>query len=156
MVPKAGLEPAHPKAVDFESTASTDFATSAMKRYNVAIFIIPLTDPGTILIYLPYITSENICILYTLLLNQLGTHRISSHTHRAFVSARQPLEKPARDRAYCEIPYKPLTSEKLAGGQGDVLKYVTIALKDVSRTVNRANPTCNAVGMLFIVFPWLQ
>ncbi len=31
MVPKAGLEPAHPKAVDFESTASTDFATSALK-----------------------------------------------------------------------------------------------------------------------------
>lgn len=30
MVPKAGLEPAHPKAIDFESTASTDFATSAL------------------------------------------------------------------------------------------------------------------------------
>ena len=31
MVPKAGLEPAHPKAVDFESTASTNFATPALK-----------------------------------------------------------------------------------------------------------------------------
>ena len=31
MVPKAGLEPAHLAAVDFESTASTDFATSALK-----------------------------------------------------------------------------------------------------------------------------
>lgn len=29
MVPKAGLEPAHPKAVDFESTASTNSATPA-------------------------------------------------------------------------------------------------------------------------------
>ncbi len=34
MVPKAGLEPAHPKAVDFESTASTDFATSALKWFG--------------------------------------------------------------------------------------------------------------------------
>lgn len=32
MVPKAGLEPAHPKAVDFESTASTNFATSALRK----------------------------------------------------------------------------------------------------------------------------
>ena len=32
MVPKAGLEPAHPKAVDFESTASTNFATSALRE----------------------------------------------------------------------------------------------------------------------------
>lgn len=32
MVPKAGLEPAHPKAVDFESTASTNFATSAWRE----------------------------------------------------------------------------------------------------------------------------
>lgn len=31
MVPKAGLEPAHPKAVDFESTASTNSATPALK-----------------------------------------------------------------------------------------------------------------------------
>lgn len=30
MVPVAGLEPAHPKAVDFESTASTNFATLAI------------------------------------------------------------------------------------------------------------------------------
>gem|GEM_PF-4754442 len=29
VVPRAGLEPAHPKAVDFESTASTNFATQA-------------------------------------------------------------------------------------------------------------------------------
>jgi hypothetical protein len=34
MVPKAGIEPACPKAVDFESTASTDFATSALKSYT--------------------------------------------------------------------------------------------------------------------------
>ncbi len=32
MVPKAGLEPARQKAVDFESTASTNFATSALKE----------------------------------------------------------------------------------------------------------------------------
>ena len=31
MVPKAGIEPARLAAVDFESTASTDFATSAQK-----------------------------------------------------------------------------------------------------------------------------
>ena len=31
MVPKAGIEPARLAAVDFESTASTDFATSALK-----------------------------------------------------------------------------------------------------------------------------
>lgn len=31
MVPKAGLEPARIATVDFESTASTDFATSAQK-----------------------------------------------------------------------------------------------------------------------------
>jgi hypothetical protein len=31
MVPKAGIEPAHLSMVDFESTASTDFATSALK-----------------------------------------------------------------------------------------------------------------------------
>ena len=33
LVPKAGLEPARISTVDFESTASTDFATSALKRY---------------------------------------------------------------------------------------------------------------------------
>ena len=33
MVPKAGLEPARISTVDFESTAPTDFATSALKRY---------------------------------------------------------------------------------------------------------------------------
>ncbi len=32
MVPEAGIEPACPKAVDFESTASTDFATQALSR----------------------------------------------------------------------------------------------------------------------------
>ncbi len=31
MVPKAGLEPARISTVDFESTASTDFATPALK-----------------------------------------------------------------------------------------------------------------------------
>lgn len=34
MVPKAGLEPARISTVDFESTASTDFATSALKGYG--------------------------------------------------------------------------------------------------------------------------
>ena len=34
MVPKAGLEPARIPTVDFESTASTDFATSALKGYG--------------------------------------------------------------------------------------------------------------------------
>ena len=31
LVPKAGLEPARISTVDFESTASTDFATSALQ-----------------------------------------------------------------------------------------------------------------------------
>lgn len=34
LVPKAGLEPARISTVDFESTASTDFATSALKGYG--------------------------------------------------------------------------------------------------------------------------
>lgn len=34
MVPKAGLEPARISTVDFESTASTDFATPARKGYG--------------------------------------------------------------------------------------------------------------------------
>lgn len=34
MVPKAGLEPARIATVDFESTASTDFATSAWKGFG--------------------------------------------------------------------------------------------------------------------------
>ncbi|MCW0345796.1 hypothetical protein NB703_003889 [Pantoea ananatis] len=42
MVPKAGLEPAHLSMVDFESTASTDFATSALKRMRKTLGIIPL------------------------------------------------------------------------------------------------------------------
>ncbi len=53
LVPKAGIEPAHPKAVDFESTASTDFATSALKysrstRKTEAI--IPVRSPFATLI----------------------------------------------------------------------------------------------------------
>lgn len=42
MVPKAGLEPARISTVDFESTASTDFATSALKRMRKTLGIIPL------------------------------------------------------------------------------------------------------------------
>ncbi len=42
LVPKAGLEPAHLSMVDFESTASTDFATSALKRMRKTSGIIPL------------------------------------------------------------------------------------------------------------------
>ncbi len=42
LVPKAGLEPAHLSMVDFESTASTDFATSALKRMRKTLGIIPL------------------------------------------------------------------------------------------------------------------
>ncbi|MCW0364072.1 hypothetical protein NB725_003682 [Pantoea ananatis] len=42
LVPKAGLEPAHLSMVDFESTASTDFATSALKRMRKTLAIIPL------------------------------------------------------------------------------------------------------------------
>lgn len=34
LVPKAGLEPARISTVDFESTASTDFATPAQKGYG--------------------------------------------------------------------------------------------------------------------------
>lgn len=42
MVPKAGLEPARISTVDFESTASTDFATSALKgmRKTGALYLV--------------------------------------------------------------------------------------------------------------------
>lgn len=46
MVPKAGLEPARISTVDFESTASTDFATSALKRMRKTLWIIPLHVGG--------------------------------------------------------------------------------------------------------------
>ena len=46
LVPKAGLEPARISTVDFESTASTDFATSALKGMLIAGCIIPVADPG--------------------------------------------------------------------------------------------------------------
>ena len=41
MVPKAGLEPARISTVDFESTASTDFATPARKgmRKRVGLYL---------------------------------------------------------------------------------------------------------------------
>ena len=42
VVPKAGLEPAHLSMVDFESTASTDFATSARRVMRKTLGIIPL------------------------------------------------------------------------------------------------------------------
>lgn len=42
LVPKAGLEPARISTVDFESTASTDFATSALKGMRKTLRIIPL------------------------------------------------------------------------------------------------------------------
>lgn len=42
MVPKAGLEPARISTVDFESTASTDFATPARKGMRKTLRIIPL------------------------------------------------------------------------------------------------------------------
>ncbi len=42
LVPKAGIEPARLAAVDFESTASTDFATSALKGMRKTLWIIPL------------------------------------------------------------------------------------------------------------------
>jgi hypothetical protein len=42
MVPKVGLEPTCISTVDFESTASTDFATSALKRMRKTLAIIPL------------------------------------------------------------------------------------------------------------------
>lgn len=45
MVPKAGLEPARISTVDFESTASTDFATSALKGMLIAGCIIPVAAP---------------------------------------------------------------------------------------------------------------
>lgn len=50
MVPKAGLEPARISTVDFESTASTDFATSALKEYAENGCIIPFSDPRATLI----------------------------------------------------------------------------------------------------------
>lgn len=42
LVPKAGLEPARISTVDFESTASTDFATSALKgmRKRVGLYLL--------------------------------------------------------------------------------------------------------------------
>lgn len=51
MVPKAGLEPAHLSMVDFESTASTDFATSAQKSYAENGCIIPFDSPHATLIH---------------------------------------------------------------------------------------------------------
>ena len=42
VVPKAGLEPARISTVDFESTASTDFATPARKGMRKTLRIIPL------------------------------------------------------------------------------------------------------------------
>ncbi len=45
LVPKAGIEPARLAAVDFESTASTDFATSALKGMRKTLGIIPLPSP---------------------------------------------------------------------------------------------------------------
>ena len=42
MVPKAGIEPARLAAVDFESTASTDFATSARRGMRKTLGIIPV------------------------------------------------------------------------------------------------------------------
>ena len=42
MVPKAGLEPARISTVDFESTASTDFATSARRGMRKTLWIIPV------------------------------------------------------------------------------------------------------------------
>lgn len=42
LVPKAGLEPARISTVDFESTASTDFATSALKGDAETFWIIPV------------------------------------------------------------------------------------------------------------------
>ncbi|GEM_PF-2812399 len=42
MVPKAGLEPARISTVDFESTASTDFATPARKGMRKTLWIIPV------------------------------------------------------------------------------------------------------------------
>lgn len=41
-MPKAGIEPARISTVDFESTASTDFATSALKGMRKTLWIIPL------------------------------------------------------------------------------------------------------------------
>lgn len=43
LVPKAGLEPARISTVDFESTASTDFATPARKGMRKTLWIIPAT-----------------------------------------------------------------------------------------------------------------
>ena len=45
MVPKAGLEPARISTVDFESTASTDFATSALKGYGNVVDYTCRTPP---------------------------------------------------------------------------------------------------------------
>lgn len=50
MVPKAGIEPARPWAVDFESTASTNSATPAQKCVleNVVIILAALCGATTI------------------------------------------------------------------------------------------------------------
>lgn len=45
MVPKAGLEPARIATVDFESTASTDFATSALKGMRKRVDYTRHTQP---------------------------------------------------------------------------------------------------------------
>ncbi len=50
VVPKAGIEPARPWAVDFESTASTNSATPAQKCVleNVVIILAALCGATTI------------------------------------------------------------------------------------------------------------
>jgi hypothetical protein len=53
LVPKAGLEPARISTVDFESTASTDFATPARKGMRKTSMIIPAQDRGATGITLP-------------------------------------------------------------------------------------------------------
>lgn len=53
LVPKAGLEPARISTVDFESTASTDFATSALKgmRKRVGLYLPQAAMQVTMLSY---------------------------------------------------------------------------------------------------------
>lgn len=54
MVPKAGLEPARISTVDFESTASTDFATPARKGMRKTLWIIPVTRHHASVSHLPH------------------------------------------------------------------------------------------------------
>lgn len=80
LVPKAGLEPARISTVDFESTASTDFATPARKgcgkRCGLYLYLSPVQPQLSVLCAK--------CRKFHLSLQTILIHRLSSREWRAF------------------------------------------------------------------------